>query len=161
MAGIYFRSRRAAAARTRTLTGYFRLRGEVDVLGLISASIELYLDAHVRDATKKAVGQATLTIEVEIAFFSTSVDDQLREEVRRLEQRPDVRRPDGAAGPARRRARRGRGTSTARRSRRTEAMATETVILTAPAERLRTRAATPAVTVFVTPRLSTERRSES
>ena len=35
MAGIYFRS--SWKARRTALTGYFRARGEVDVLGLISA----------------------------------------------------------------------------------------------------------------------------
>ena len=60
-------------ARDATLTGYFRLRGEVDVLGLISASIELYLEFTYETATGKAVGRATLTIEVEIFFFSFCV----------------------------------------------------------------------------------------
>jgi hypothetical protein len=56
-----------------TLTGYFRLRGEVDVLGLISASIELYLELSYETATGKAVGRATLTIEISIFFLSFSV----------------------------------------------------------------------------------------
>jgi hypothetical protein len=73
MAGIYFKIETTANGEECTLTGYFRLRGEVDVLGLISASIELYLALSYESATNKAVGQATLTIEVEVAFFSTSV----------------------------------------------------------------------------------------
>ena len=40
MAGIYFKMEPGKAS----LTGYFRLGGYVDVLGLISASIELYMD---------------------------------------------------------------------------------------------------------------------
>jgi hypothetical protein len=70
MGGIYFKLELGDA----TLTGYFRLRGEVDVLGLISASIELYLALSYEFASGKAVGKATLTIEVEVAFFSTSVE---------------------------------------------------------------------------------------
>src|SRR6185437_8729489 len=70
MAGIYFRLESGDAA----LTGYFRARGEVDVLGLISACIELYLSLTYETATKKAVGRATLTIEVDVAFFSFSVE---------------------------------------------------------------------------------------
>jgi hypothetical protein len=70
MAGIYFRLESGNAA----LTGYFRLRGEVDVLGLISASLELYLALTYETATGKAVGRATLTIEVEVLFFSASVE---------------------------------------------------------------------------------------
>lgn len=56
-----------------SLAGYFRLRGEVDVLGLISASIELYLELHYEFDTGKMVGRAQLTIKVEVLFFSTSV----------------------------------------------------------------------------------------
>ncbi|MCV2394773.1 hypothetical protein OEB99_10680 [Actinotalea sp. M2MS4P-6] len=69
MAGIYFR----IEDDNGQLTGYFRLRGEVDVLGLISASIELYLELSYETSTGKAVGRATLTIEVEICFLSFSV----------------------------------------------------------------------------------------
>jgi hypothetical protein len=70
MGGIYFKLELGDA----TLTGYFRLRGEVDVLGLISASIELYLALSYEFASGKAAGRATLSIEVEVAFFSTSVE---------------------------------------------------------------------------------------
>ncbi|MGH9245456.1 MAG: hypothetical protein ACRD29_14300 [Acidimicrobiales bacterium] len=74
MAGIYFRLETDDDGNENAqLTGYFRLRGEVDVLGLISASIELYLEFTYETATGKAVGRATLTIEVEIFFFSFSV----------------------------------------------------------------------------------------
>lgn len=74
MAGIYFRLETGDDGNERAqLTGYFRLRGEVDVLGLISASIELYLELTYETSTGKAVGRATLTIEVEVLFFSFSV----------------------------------------------------------------------------------------
>lgn len=74
MAGIYFKIEIVGANETCVLEGYFRLRGEVDVLGLISASIELYLALTYETSTTSAVGRATLTIEVEVMFFSTSVD---------------------------------------------------------------------------------------
>ena len=73
MAGVYFRLETTATSESAQLTGYFRLRGEVDVLGLISVSIELYLELTYETSTGKAVGRAKLTIEIEIAFFSTSV----------------------------------------------------------------------------------------
>lgn len=73
MAGIYFRLETKGGQTEAQLTGYFRMRGEVDVLGLISACIELYLELTYETATGKAVGRATITIEVEIAFFSFSV----------------------------------------------------------------------------------------
>lgn len=69
MAGIYIRMENDDA----TLTGYFRMRGEVDVLGLISASIELYMELTYETATGKAVGRAKITVEVEVLFFSASV----------------------------------------------------------------------------------------
>lgn len=69
MAGIYFKMQNDEAA----LTGYFRMGGEVDVLGLISACIELYLGLAYEFASGKAVGTATITVEVEVAFFSASV----------------------------------------------------------------------------------------
>lgn len=69
MAGIYFRMEQDAAS----LTGYFRLGGHVSVLGLITASLELYLELRYEFETGKAVGRAQLTIEVEVFLFSASV----------------------------------------------------------------------------------------
>jgi hypothetical protein len=69
MVGIYIR----LEGDDGSLAGYFRLRGEVDVLGLISASIELYLELHYDFPTGKMVGSAQLTIKVEVLFFSGSV----------------------------------------------------------------------------------------
>jgi hypothetical protein len=69
MLGVYLRLEGDGGS----LTGYFRLRGEVDVLGLISASIELYLELSYDFATGKMVGSASLTVKVEVLFFSTSV----------------------------------------------------------------------------------------
>jgi hypothetical protein len=73
MAGIYFRMELQPEEKA-SLTGYFRARGELDVLGLISASIELYLELTYEFQTKKCVGRATLTIEVEVLMFSGSVE---------------------------------------------------------------------------------------
>lgn len=69
MAGIYYRMEADAAS----LTGYFRLEGHVSVLGLISASLELYLELRYEFETGKATGRATLTIEVSVFMFSCSV----------------------------------------------------------------------------------------
>lgn len=67
MAGIYFKLERGAA----TISGYLRMRGEVDVLGLISASLELYMSLTYEGG--EVVGRASLEIEVEVLFFSVSV----------------------------------------------------------------------------------------
>ncbi len=69
MAGIYYRME----SGNSSLTGYFRLHGEVDVLGIISASIELYLELRYEFSSGKCVGKAVLTIEVEVFMFSISV----------------------------------------------------------------------------------------
>jgi hypothetical protein len=69
MAGIYYKMEPAKAS----LTGYFRLGGYVDVLGLISASIELYMDLTYVFEEGKCIGHASLTIEVEVLFLSFSV----------------------------------------------------------------------------------------
>lgn len=67
--GVYIRME----GDTGSLTGYFRLRGEVDVLCIASASIELYLELVYQFDTGKLVGRARLTIEVEVFCFSVSV----------------------------------------------------------------------------------------
>ena len=70
MAGIYFRMEANAAS----LAGYFRLGGSVDVLGLITASIELYLELRYEFSSGKCVGKAELTIEISLFIFSGSVE---------------------------------------------------------------------------------------
>ncbi|HVZ41313.1 MAG TPA: hypothetical protein VHI13_18685 [Candidatus Kapabacteria bacterium] len=70
MAGIYFKMQ----AGECTLTGYLRIGGSVDVLGLITASIELKMELTYEFSSGKCVGGATLTIEVEVLFFSASVE---------------------------------------------------------------------------------------
>jgi hypothetical protein len=69
MAGIYFK---VESAKGVTLTGYFRMGGNMSVIGLISVSIELYLGFSYLEPGK-AVGRATVTVEIEIFMFSTSV----------------------------------------------------------------------------------------
>jgi len=69
MAGIYFKMEASDAS----LTGYLRIRGEVDVLGLITASLEMYMELNYEFSSHKLVGRATIEIEVSIAFFSFSV----------------------------------------------------------------------------------------
>ncbi|MFD9902951.1 hypothetical protein [Streptomyces sp. NPDC059063] len=86
MAGVYFRLEIVRGAdddpnapadpdkpvRTNVkLVGYLRARGEVDVLGIVSASIELYLELGYEGGY--AVGRARITISIEIGFFSKSV----------------------------------------------------------------------------------------
>ena len=69
IAGVYFRLQSDACL----LEGYFRLGGNVDVLGLITASLEIYLKLGYEPESGKCVGSAELTIEIEIILFSGSV----------------------------------------------------------------------------------------
>lgn len=68
--GVYLR----LEADRGLFTAYFRIRGEVEVLGLISASITLELSLTYHFATGKLIGRASLVVEVEVMFFSASVE---------------------------------------------------------------------------------------
>lgn len=69
MAGIYFKIEGVEA----DLMGYYRMGGVVDVLRIISASIELYLGLEYESRTGKCVGSGSLTIEVKVFLFSKDV----------------------------------------------------------------------------------------
>ncbi|MFT4134972.1 hypothetical protein [Microbacterium sp.] len=95
--GIYLR----LESEKGSLTGYFRLRGEVDVLGLISASIELYLELVYHFDSGKMIGTARLTIEVSVLCFSGSVTIECTRQFAGSKGDPSLRdqllEPDGTA----------------------------------------------------------------
>jgi hypothetical protein len=70
MAGLYFKIEGSDA----TLAGYFRLRGEVEALGIVSVCIELYLEMRFETASGKCVGTATLSIEIDVTLFSVTIE---------------------------------------------------------------------------------------
>jgi hypothetical protein len=70
MGGIYFK---IESGKGCTLSGYFRLGGNMSVLGLISASIELNLSLTYQEPGK-AIGRAVVTVEIDIFLFSMSVE---------------------------------------------------------------------------------------
>ena len=78
MAGIYFSIQRKTIdgneVDAATLAGYLRMGGHLSVLGLISVSLEFYLIFAYEFAKNAAYGRATLTVKVEVLFFSTSVE---------------------------------------------------------------------------------------
>jgi hypothetical protein len=76
MAGIYFRLERKETTTelAPTLTGYLRMGGYLSVLGLIKISLEFSLSFTYDGGRDKAYGRATLTVQVEIVFFRTSVE---------------------------------------------------------------------------------------
>jgi|CXWL01.1.fsa_nt_gi hypothetical protein len=73
MAGIYFKMTFETDHNSTQLTGYVRINGAVSVLGLITASIELYMALTYLIDKKKAYGEASLKIKVEVLFFSKTV----------------------------------------------------------------------------------------
>ncbi|MFT3798820.1 hypothetical protein [Microbacterium sp.] len=95
--GVYIR----LEGEKGSLTGYFRLRGEVDVLGLISASIELYMELVYQFDTGKMLGRARITVEVEVLFFSGSVTIEAERQFAGSNGDPSLREvvmePDGTA----------------------------------------------------------------
>ena len=76
MAGIYFALERQDPSNdlAATLSGYLRIGGSMSVLGIITVSVEFNLSFTYDAATEKAYGRATLTVEVEVLFFSASVE---------------------------------------------------------------------------------------
>jgi hypothetical protein len=79
MAGIYYSWKEAE--QQAWLEGYLRMGGELDILGLVSLSLEFIMSlAH--DSKNNVVwGEATLIVEVEVAFFSDSVEVSVRREL--------------------------------------------------------------------------------
>ena len=75
MAGIYFKTETGKGVQ---LTGFFRCGGSVEVLGIASVSIEFYLGLTYDSQTGKVTGEASVTLEVEVLFFSASVSFTVR-----------------------------------------------------------------------------------
>jgi hypothetical protein len=85
-AGVYFHWKETIPDKGSVeLAGYIRLHGELSVLGLISASLTFNLQLAYRkdeDAHTSVVwGEATLTVEVDIAFISFDVSVSCRKEL--------------------------------------------------------------------------------
>lgn len=59
---------------TSEFGGHLRCGGSIRVLGIITVSLEFYMGLSYFDNPSRLYGVATLTVEIEILFFSTSVD---------------------------------------------------------------------------------------
>ncbi len=68
MAGIYYKK----TGLESTLEGYFRLGGSLEILGIITISVEFYLSLTYQ-SNGKVWGQATVKVKIEILFFSVGV----------------------------------------------------------------------------------------
>ena len=74
MLGVHFSWEKVSPGVERVaLAGYIRAGGSVEVLGLVSVSIEFYMELGFISPPPIIHGEASLTVEVEIAFFSKSV----------------------------------------------------------------------------------------
>ena len=74
-AGIYFKLEKKDGGDLQVvLAGFLRLGGAVSVLGIITISVEFNLSFSYDSGTNKVTGRATLTVNIEVAFFSTSVE---------------------------------------------------------------------------------------
>jgi hypothetical protein len=83
MAGVYFRHEvldaRAVPAKAMTaLNGHVRLNGVVEVLGLVSVSIELFMGLNYQTGPERLEGVATLVIKIDLTLFSESVELTVR-----------------------------------------------------------------------------------
>lgn len=73
--GFYFHWLLEGSSGTIELTAYVEMGGELSVLGLITVSVKFYLalSYHKAGGMAELRGQASLIVEIEILFFSTSV----------------------------------------------------------------------------------------
>ncbi len=69
MAGVYFKWEEGEV----TLMGYLRMGGSLEILGIITLSMEFYMCLTYQTEGNRVWGQAKLTVEIEILFFSISV----------------------------------------------------------------------------------------
>jgi hypothetical protein len=73
MAGIYFKLETVPKGEDCELTGYLRCGGSLEVLGMICISAQFYMGLTYDSNPTRVWGQATLTVEVSVLFFSQSV----------------------------------------------------------------------------------------
>jgi hypothetical protein len=62
------------AAGEPHLTGFLRLGGAVELLGLVSVSVELRLELTYDGARDSMVGRATLVVDIDLTFYSASLE---------------------------------------------------------------------------------------
>lgn len=85
MGGVYFQLANNGGGdddQTITFSAYLRLRGELDVLGIISASLEFYLGLTYKSADRM-YGEAILTVSIDLFIFSGEVEVSCRRELKR------------------------------------------------------------------------------
>ncbi|MFD5408941.1 hypothetical protein [Streptomyces nojiriensis] len=83
--GVYFGVRTVPAgdgtAQEVELSAYVRLGGRVEVLGLVSASLDCYLALTYYSGPDRLVGEASVTFSIDLCLFETSVSFHVRREL--------------------------------------------------------------------------------
>lgn len=83
--GIYFGVHTVEAgdstAQQVELSAYLRFNGRIRVLGLVSASLDCYLALTYYSGPDRLVGEARVTISIDLCFFETSVSFSVRREL--------------------------------------------------------------------------------
>ncbi len=83
LAGIYFKYGELTEQPGQygcELTGYVRLGGELSILGIIKLSLEFYMGLTYVSSPGKVIGEAILTVEVTVLFFTIPVELKVRKE---------------------------------------------------------------------------------
>ena len=83
MLGVYFAYGKNEDGRmTTVLTGYVRLRGELEIIEIVSMTVEFYLAfSYVEEGSQsKVVGEATVTVTIEVLVFEGDVTMTVRRE---------------------------------------------------------------------------------
>ena len=60
--------------RSVTLTGFLRIGGSVELLGLVSVSVELRVELNYQEEGNRLVGRARLVIEIDLTLYSDSIE---------------------------------------------------------------------------------------
>ncbi|HEV2707286.1 MAG TPA: hypothetical protein VGV59_15300 [Pyrinomonadaceae bacterium] len=81
MIGIYMTLETSGANQNQVfLAGYVRLSGAVSVLGLVTVSVEFFLQLGYDFGSKKLRGEASMTVRVKVLFFSKKVTIRVERE---------------------------------------------------------------------------------
>lgn len=78
MAGIYLKISHQGSEEKSDLTGYVRANGELEVIGIISISMEFYFGLTYSDS--KAWGEVRVTVDIDVLVFHGSVTVKMRKE---------------------------------------------------------------------------------
>jgi len=79
------------------LTGYLRIGGSVDILGLVSVSVDLCLQLSYQSQTNALVGRATMVVDIDLTLWSESVELDTGEWVLAGSSAPAARALDAGA----------------------------------------------------------------